>query len=54
MTGNIPLSSKFNTGENTVKEDVEYDIDELPDSYISKSAARVFDKIDHRKAGVLP
>ena len=35
-------------------EDVEDDIDEIPDSDFSKSAVRVFDKIDHVKAGVLP
>ena len=35
-------------------EDVEDDVDELPDLYFSKAAARVFDKIDNGKAGVLP
>ena len=34
-------------------EDVEDDIDELPDSYFAKAAARVFDEIGHGKAGVL-
>ena len=32
MTGNIPSSSKGRTGEETVIEDVEDDVDELPDS----------------------
>ena len=35
-------------------EDVEYDVDELPYSYFSKAAARVFDRIDNGKDGVLP
>ena len=35
-------------------EDVEDDVDELPDSDFSKTAARVFDKIDNGKDGVLP
>ena len=35
-------------------ENVEDDIDELPDSYFAKDAARVFDKINHWKSGVLP
>ena len=30
------------------------DVDELPDSDFSKSAARLFDKIDNGKAGVIP
>ena len=54
MTGNINSSSKGKTGEKTVIHDIEYDIDELPDSDFSKSAARVFDKIDYGKASVLP
>ena len=33
--------------------DVEYDIDELPDSYLSKDATIVFDKRDDWKYGVL-
>ena len=33
---------------------MEDDVDELPDSDFSKSATRVFDKIDNRKDGVLP
>ena len=53
MTGYIPSSSKGKTDKNTVIEDVEDDVDELPDSDFSKSAARVFDKIDNGKAGVL-
>ena len=35
-------------------EDVEDDVYELPDSYFSTAATRVFDKIDHGKYGVLP
>ena len=35
MTGNIPPSSKGKTGKTTVIEDVEYDVDELPDSNFS-------------------
>ena len=34
-------------------EDVEDDINELPYSKISKSAANLFDKIYHGRAGVL-
>ena len=34
--------------------DVEDDVDELPDSDSSKTATRVFDKIDNGKIGVLP
>ena len=36
MTGNIPLSSKGKTGKNTVIDDVEDDVDELPDSDFPK------------------
>ena len=54
MTGIITSSSKFNIGKNTVMEDMEDDVDELPDSYFSKAAARLFDKIDHGKSGVIP
>ena len=32
---------------------VEDDVDELPDSYFAKAAARLFDKIYNGKAGVL-
>ena len=34
--------------------DVEDDVDELPYSYFSKAAERVFDGIDNGKDGVLP
>ena len=34
--------------------DVEYELDEHPDSDFSKAAARLFDKIDNGKACVLP
>ena len=33
---------------------VEDDVDEFPDSYFSKSAARVFDKTNNGKSGFLP
>ena len=36
MTGNIPLSSKGKTGEKTVIEDVEDEIDDFPDSDFPK------------------
>ena len=35
-------------------EDVEDDINELPDSDFAKSAARVFDELSNGKVGVLP
>ena len=35
-------------------EDVEDDVDEFPDSDVSKAVARVFVKIDNGKAVVLP
>ena len=35
-------------------EDVEDDIDELPDSDFTKAVAIIFDKIDHGKDGALP
>ena len=54
VTGNITSSSKGKTGKKTVIEDVEDDVDEIPDSDFAKAAARVFDKIDHRKDGVIP
>ena len=54
MTGNIPLSYKGKTGKKTAIEDVEDEIDELPDSDFSKSATIIFDKIDNGKDGVLP
>ena len=34
--------------------DVEYELDEHPDSDFSKSAAIIFDNIDNEKDGVLP
>ena len=54
MTGNIPSSSKGKTGKQTVIEDVEDDVNELPDSDFSKAAAREFYKIYNGKDGVLP
>ena len=35
-------------------EDVEDDVDELSGSHFAKASARIFDKIDHGKDGVLP
>ena len=54
MTGNIILSSKGNTSEKTVTEDMEDDLDELPDLDYVKSVAIVFDKMDNKKDVVLP
>ena len=54
MAGNITSSSKGNRVENNGTEDVEDDVDKLPDSYFDKDAVRVFDKIDNGKAGILP
>ena len=54
MTGNIPLSYEENTGKNNLMEDVEDNVDEISDSDLSKAAARIFDKIDNGKDGVLP
>ena len=54
MTGNIIFSSKVKTGEKTVIEDVEDEVDELTDSDFAKAAAIIFDKIYHGKYGVLP
>ena len=53
MTGNINSSSKANTGKNTVIEYVDDDVDGVPDTFSAKAAARVFDKIDNVKDGVL-
>ena len=54
LTGNILSSSKGETGKNTVIKYMEDDIDELPDSKISKAVARGFDEIDNGKADVIP
>ena len=54
MTGNITLSYKVKTGEKTVIEDVDDDLDEITDTYFSKYDAREFYKVDHVKYGVLP
>ena len=54
MTSNIPSPYKGKTVKKTVIKDVEDDIDELPDSYFSKSAERLFNKINDVKYGVLP
>ena len=45
---------KDKTGEKTVIEDVEDDVDEPPDSYLSKVTKIVFDRIDNGNTGVLP
>ena len=54
VTGNIPSLSKGRTGEKTVIEDVEDDVDEIPDSDYAKYVARVFYEIENRKSNVLP
>ena len=54
MTGNITSQYKDKTGENTVIEDVEYDVYEIPDSDISKADAKLFDQIDNGKVSFLP
>ena len=54
MTGNILSSSKAKTGKNTVIEDLEDEIYELPDSNFTKTAAIVFYKINNGKDGVFP
>ena len=54
MTGNIILSSKGNTSEKTVTEDMEDDLDEIPDSDCVKAVAIAFDKMDNKKVVVLP
>ena len=51
VTVHILSSSKGETGKKTVIEDVEDDIDELPDSYFSRATVRLFYEIDNRKAG---
>ena len=52
--GNTPFSYNCKTVKKTLIEDVEYDLDELPDSDFAKATARLFDKIDHGKYGFLP
>ena len=54
MNGNNIFPYKDKTGKKTVIEDVEDEVDEIPDSYFFKAAARVFDKLDNEKAGILP
>ena len=53
MIVNITLSHKGNKGKTTMIEDVEDDIDELPDSDFFKSAGRVYGNIDNSKSSVL-
>ena len=48
-----PRHIQGKTGEKTVIDDLEDDVDELPDSDFSKSAAIIFDEIYHGKDGVL-
>ena len=45
MTDNILSSYKDETGKNTVIEDVEDDVDELPSSDYPKYAVIVYDKM---------
>ena len=40
VIGHIPSSSKGKTGKKTVIEDVEYEIDELPDSDFSRATVK--------------
>ena len=47
VTGNIPSSSKAKTGTKTAIEDAEDDVDDLPDSDFSKTAATVLGEIDN-------
>ena len=54
MTGNIPSSCYVNTRKNILIKDVEDYIDEIPYSYFSKAAVRIFDKIYNGRYGVLP
>ena len=54
MTGNIPLSYNVKIGKKTVIEDVDDDVDKLPDSYFVKAATRVYYKIDNVNDDVLP
>ena len=51
VTGHIPSSSKGKTVKKTAIEDVEDDIDELPDSDFSRATMRLFYEIDNEKAG---
>ena len=53
MTGNIILSYRGKTSEKNFIEDMEDDVDELPDSYFSKDATRVFYRIYNGNIGVL-
>ena len=51
----FPSSSKGKDGrEETVIEDGEDDVDEIPDSDFAKAAARVFDRTDNGKDGIPP
>ena len=54
MTGNIPLSYKFKTGENTVIYNVKDEVVEVSDSDVSKASATIFDQIDNGKDSVIP
>ena len=44
MTGNIHWSAEGKTGKKILIEDVEDDVDELPDSYFFRASVRVFGK----------
>ena len=54
MNGNVPSLPKYKIVKKDVIEDVEEGVDGLSDSYFSKAAARLFDKIDNGNPGVLP
>ena len=54
VTGHIPSLFKGKTGKKTMIEDVEDDIDELPDSDFSRATIRLFYEIDNGKTGLLP
>ena len=44
MTGNIHWSAEGKTGKKILIEDVEDEIDELPESYFARASVRVFGK----------
>ena len=54
LTGNITSSYKGKTGKINVIEDVEYDLDDIPDSEFSKATAGLFCEIYNGKSVVLP
>ena len=54
MTGNILSYYKVKAVKNTVIEDMEDEVDELPDLYFPRASAILFDEIYHGNYGVLP